>query len=509
MPAHLLRAWTWMLACGCAAAIAADDPARQPVPSAAAQQQSRQTIRRLFAKDFEAGTPSQREALAKKLMQLAGETLDDPAGRYVLLDEARLMAMSVPDPNLALQAVDRQAANFELDGLEAKVQTLTQLGEQVRYNSQRSECAEAALKLSQQAALAEQPKQAMVLGELALQLATKASDGKLKQTAEERLAELRTLAELLDQVAAARQKLEQSPTDPQANLTLGTYLCLVCGEWNEGLPLLAFGSDPALKSAAQQDLAEPSDADARLAVADAWFELAGTQQQSNRAAWMYYRAGHWYQQAIGDLSGLAAIKARKRLAETRKQTASLPTKNRGIDLLAMVDLEQDQRKGSWTRHGNSFTSEGWNNELVIPYLPPEEYDLYVKYNRLDAGNTAQTAFGLVSGETQFMVFIDQYTPDWKKLWHTGLHRVGTWRKDLHNEQVGQDNTDVKILIQVRRNRVSLEAQGKQLFNWEGDIKQLTLQDPRQPASLFITSNGKKRIDEMRLVPVTGTGKPLR
>ena len=43
-----------------------------------------------------------------------------------------------------------------------------------------------------------------------------------------------------------------TPADATAHLTLGRYLCFVSGNWSEGLPHLAAGSDPALRQAAER-----------------------------------------------------------------------------------------------------------------------------------------------------------------------------------------------------------------------------------------------------------------
>src|SRR5690606_27927305 len=48
-----------------------------------------------------------------------------------------------------------------------------------------------------------------------------------------------------EQVAAARKTLDESPTDPEANLLVGKYSCFVKGDWDTGLPMLALGSDAA------------------------------------------------------------------------------------------------------------------------------------------------------------------------------------------------------------------------------------------------------------------------
>jgi hypothetical protein len=75
-----------------------------------------------------------------------------------------------------------------------------------------------------------------------------------------------------EKAAAAETVLKTRPNDPQANLTVGQYLCLYRGQWKAGLPRLAKGADAKLKTAATKELASAEP----VAVADAWYDLLPT-----------------------------------------------------------------------------------------------------------------------------------------------------------------------------------------------------------------------------------------
>ena len=45
--------------------------------------------------------------------------------------------------------------------------------------------------------------------------------------------------------------LEKQPGDPTANLAAGRYYCFVKGDWEMGIPMLALGSETALKELAE------------------------------------------------------------------------------------------------------------------------------------------------------------------------------------------------------------------------------------------------------------------
>src|SRR5438270_213707 len=72
-------------------------------------------------------------------------------------------------------------------------------------------------------------------------------------------------------------RLREDTRDPKANLVMGRFQAFTKGNWEKGLPLLARGSDPALKALAKVELASPEDAQGQLALAEGWWKAAGTE----------------------------------------------------------------------------------------------------------------------------------------------------------------------------------------------------------------------------------------
>ena len=67
---------------------------RAPAPSEETQAKARQLVEQLFERELAAARkPQEKAALARKLMEEAGKAKDDPAGRFVLLTEARELAV--------------------------------------------------------------------------------------------------------------------------------------------------------------------------------------------------------------------------------------------------------------------------------------------------------------------------------------------------------------------------------------------------------------------------------
>src|SRR5438876_7307597 len=92
-----------------------------PVPDASAQKQAEKLIRDIFKDDYAKKGLAERTALARKMLDQAIETKDDPTSRYVLLREARDLAGQSAELDLAFKAVDQIAADFEGEVVSMKV----------------------------------------------------------------------------------------------------------------------------------------------------------------------------------------------------------------------------------------------------------------------------------------------------------------------------------------------------------------------------------------------------
>ena len=129
--------------------------------------------------------------------------------------------------------------------------------------------------------------------------------------AEGQAVEATELAKAYEDVKTARVKLAKTPDDPEANLVAGKYLCFVKGDWENGLPMLAFGKDDALKALAAKDLAGVESSSDRAKLGDGWWDLAEKQSGTAKRQ-LQARAVYWYRQALPGLTGLAKDKVEKR-----------------------------------------------------------------------------------------------------------------------------------------------------------------------------------------------------
>jgi hypothetical protein len=191
---------------GPAAASGSPTPQRtdQP-PSAQTLQQADETVREKYKAEYEQATSAAGKArLAKTLLEAGAATEDDSDLRFVLLREARDMAVAAGDCELAFQAIDRTASFYQVDVTAMKVAALTGAVENARGSSAQSSIAQNALELTRQAVEARQLDDAGKLAEVALSAARKSSNRPLMQQ-----------AMLVKQQVEALQKQAGGPTTPQ------------------------------------------------------------------------------------------------------------------------------------------------------------------------------------------------------------------------------------------------------------------------------------------------------
>ncbi len=150
--------------------------------------------------------------------------------------------------------------------------------------------------------------------------AYRSRDAELERESAKKTREIDALKLRFAAFQKALDTLQSDPADADANLKAGQWICFIKGQWDQGLPLLAKGSNQALAELAKQDLATPGDAKQQVALADAWWNLGEKESSANKAA-IVGRARHWYQQAVDKTVGLDKARIQKRLQE---ETALAP-----------------------------------------------------------------------------------------------------------------------------------------------------------------------------------------
>jgi hypothetical protein len=266
-------------------------------------------VRATFEQEYAAArTAAERQQLSVFLRDQSRSVKSNAPLQFVLLEEARRTAVGAGDYSLALRLIDELAGDFSVDTITLKTDAVSEVVKNVREPAVRAELAITTLNLSEEATRSRQ-------FDLAEKLATQARalggrDNTIRTRALAALNSIKRMQREWQEIEQAIELLAVDPDDPDANALYGRYLCLLEGDWATGLPLLAKSSDAELKAVAVLDLDEPVDPEKRVAVADAWYDLAKSREDHPR---LLGRAGRWYALALPDLNNLTRAKVVKRL----------------------------------------------------------------------------------------------------------------------------------------------------------------------------------------------------
>jgi hypothetical protein len=332
---------------------------KTPVPDAQAQQTAKKAAGELFAERFtQAKTTAEKTALATDMMDAAGKVQAGTADQYVLLKIALDVAAGTGDAATALQAIDRLLEQFDEPAAELIGDTLLTAARQATTSAQHKAVAEAALSIAGKLSDADQYETALRLCEAARSSAQRAKLFPLAKELTAQIEETKRQQLLSEDYRKALSVLENKPTDPAANLAAGRHLCFLKGNWERGVPMLALGSDAALKAVAIKDLRGADSADEQAAIGDAWWDLAEAKQGEERDS-LRLRAGFWYRQAEPKLAeGLAALKVKQRLTELEKLGREVPAAPSDATVHRVADPRQQLFAGAvllMTFEADTFT----------------------------------------------------------------------------------------------------------------------------------------------------------
>jgi len=288
---------------------------KAPIPSAAELKISRDLLRDLFQEDYaSAKTEPQRLELARKMLDHLTELGGDMAGQYALLEIVKQISIQAGSVEVALDATDQMTARFERQE-DALLDTFEKLARTAKFRGAQDRLLEEADEAFDDFVVAEQYESAERLSQLAVSAANQVDqeDSVEKFTARRQWAsEAKDLQKAAEEGLAA---LEKNPADPQANSNVGKYLCLIKGDWQNGLVILANGNTRSLKRLAEMELGDLSESARKLELADLWWREAESSIPAFQAT-MQARAKHWYEQALpGIPAGLVRIRVERRVEE--------------------------------------------------------------------------------------------------------------------------------------------------------------------------------------------------
>ena len=320
---------------------------RAAIPEAVKQKDAEKVVRDLFKDQYAKKAAADRKALARLLLDQAGQVQNDPTSLWVLYREALDAATQSGDQRTAFETIDGMARSFDMDPLALKNSTLATLGKSMKSLEEAAALADGQLRLADEYFAVDQFDLADKACVVAIQLAKKSTDAALVTKATARSKEVAEAKTKFQSLKRVLETLAKTPADPQANFEMGQFLCFVKGNWDLGLCFLAKGADPLLKPLADKEMLFPTAAADRIAIADGWWDLAQKESSPLRKGQLLAHAGALYEGILPEATGLVRIRVQKRLEGFAKpgQPSQPPMLGPTIDLLKMIDAKRDAVSG--------------------------------------------------------------------------------------------------------------------------------------------------------------------
>jgi serine/threonine protein kinase len=311
------------------------DP-RTPVPEGARLTEAEAAIRDLYKEDYKKVKHSEMSAFADRLLEQADNAKDDPTTRYVLLREASDVAARAADADLAFKAIEALAHDFAVDGRTMKIVALEKSAREAHTPERSETLAETAVSLIEEATSADHYVEAVRLAKLAESAAYRSGSKSLISSTMARRKDLEQLQKAHTDLKPALTVLAEKSDDPDANLAMGRFLCLLKGDWTQGLTHLVQCGDERLQELARMELGGIETAKQEAELAAAWREQARKERGPARNQLLLHALA-LYKKALPELGSTLKIKAEKMVAEIEKE---LPTE-------AMPEPPGARFRGRW------------------------------------------------------------------------------------------------------------------------------------------------------------------
>ena len=300
--------------------VVSQPPATQaPVPNDAAQARAEALVRKLYTAEFAEAkkTTAAAQALAATLLRESKATKDDPALRFAGLSQARDLAARAGDAAVCLEAVDELVKHYPVKGLGMKSRSLATAARNAPNKEANLAVVEAALGLIDDALYEDDFAVAATLIEAAETAAARLKSLALYGRVDRRAQEVEAARREHERMKTFADRLAKDAADAEANYQLGRYSCLIKGNWERGLPLLAKGNQADWQDLARKQMSNPSSPSVQARLGDDCTRLAEVEKGQPRRS-LQRRALHWYQRAVPKLAGLTRVRVERELRELAK-----------------------------------------------------------------------------------------------------------------------------------------------------------------------------------------------
>lgn len=183
-----------------------------------------------------------------------------------------------------------------------------------------------------------------------------------------------------------------------------------------------------------------------------------------------------------------------------------------VELLPLVDPEQDAVLGKWTRDDSGLISpKGYGARIELPYQPPEEYDLTLIVEPLDAPNGL--IIGHRSGSQRFLTLLGYSNKNSHLSAIENLDGKNVGNISTHIGSVFVKNRPAQVICSIRKTGVQVQVDGQAVIDWAGNLQQLSLgeywETPHKETLFLGAYDCRYRISRVTLIPYSGEGHPLK
>ena len=308
-------------------------PADKPLPSLADEQISTAVgqVKDAFRAELERQrTPEESSALAESLINSALPADVPVERRYAMLVTAAEVATAAGAVDSLNKAFTQLEVTANRDQIAAKAEAFVTISKQISKPEQHAGIIGYLEDVIDECVRKDRFDLAVRVAEATLQNARRSRDTNADHRIAARLKQVKQWATRFEPVAQALLRLESAPDDAEANAVVGQYLCLVKADWEQGLPLLAKGSQSALRDAASAETSSGSADPARLA--DVWLNIAAEQSDVSKMNALM-RSEHWLRRAILDADASQRVVLERRLQSVEQDIGKVATLPAGAVLL--------------------------------------------------------------------------------------------------------------------------------------------------------------------------------
>ena len=135
-------------------------------------------------------------------------------------------------------------------------------------------------------------------------------------------------------------------------------------KWEEGLPLLAKGSDETYRKLAKEDTTSPADPAGRRTLAGAWWTAAQKERVKPFKNGGLLRALHWYELALPGLRGAEKVEADQRIDQCYRQVPAAKMRATFVPEKSMKPYPLGHRQGMFPEQKTDDATGPFRGEPV-------------------------------------------------------------------------------------------------------------------------------------------------